>query len=277
MREGTPESYQERILRVLVYIQTHLEDALTLDDLARVACFSPYHFHRIFRGLVGEPVAEHLRRLRLERAAGRLKFTDRQVIDIALDAGYESHEAFTRAFRSNFGRAPSVYRDEAAITAPPEGGPWIEVQVETVPATRVAFMRHVGGYADVGTTWARLFSWIVPRGLFRADTRTIGICHDDPEVAPFDKCRYDAAVTVPLDVLGEGEVGIQEIPGGLYAVAIHKGGYDGLAETYARTCGEWLPWSGYELAAAPSLEMYLNNPQMRTEENLRTKVCLPLV
>ena len=195
MREGTPESYQERILRVMVYIQTHLDDPLTLDDLARVACFSPYHFHRIFRGLVGEPVAEHLRRLRLERAAGRLKFTDRQVIDIALDAGYDSHEAFTRAFRSNFGRAPSVYRSEAAITAPPSGGPWIEVQVEKVPSTRVAFMRHVGGYDDVGTTWARLFSWIVPRGLFRADTRTIGICHDDPEVAPLDKCRYDAAVT----------------------------------------------------------------------------------
>src|ERR1017187_9684083 len=114
MRHGTQESYQERILRVLVYIQTHLDDPLTLDDLAGVACFSPYHFHRIFRGLVGEPVAEHLRRLRLERAAGRLKFTDRQVIDIALDAGYDSHEAFTRAFRANFGRPPSIYRAEAA-------------------------------------------------------------------------------------------------------------------------------------------------------------------
>src|ERR1019366_6257689 len=152
MRQGTPESYQERILRVQVYIQTHLDDPLTLDDLARVACFSPYHFHRIFRGLVGEPVAEHLRRLRLERAAGRLKFSDRQVIDIALDAGYESHEAFTRAFHSNFGRAPSAYRTEASaaiLDAPPEGGPWIEVQVETAPAMRVAFMRHVGAYADV--------------------------------------------------------------------------------------------------------------------------------
>jgi AraC family transcriptional regulator len=279
MREGTPESYQERILRVLVHIQTHLDDPLTLDDLASVACFSPYHFHRIFRGLVGEPVAEHLRRLRLERAAGRLKFTDHQVIDIALDAEYDSHEAFTRAFRANFGRAPSIHRAEAsaAITAPPEGGPWIEVQVENVPATRVAFTRHVGGYADVGATWARLFSWIIPRGLFRADTRTIGICHDDPEVAPLDKCRYDAAVTVLPDAVGEGDVGIQEIPARKYAVAMHKGAYGGLSETYARMCGEWLPWSGYELAAAPSLEMYLNNPQMTAEENLLTRVCLPLV
>jgi AraC family transcriptional regulator len=150
------------------------------------------------------------------------------------------------------------------------------VQVERTLATRVTFMRHVGGYADVGATWARLFSWIIPRGLFRADTRTIGICHDDPEVAPLDKCRYDAAITVPPDAAGEGDVGIQEIPAGPYAVAMHKGAYSGLVETYARMCGEWLPWSGYELAA-PALEMYLNNPQMTTEENLLTKVCLPLM
>jgi AraC family transcriptional regulator len=279
MREGTPESYQERILRVLVHIQTHLDDPLTLDSLASVACFSPYHFHRIFRGLVGEPVAEHLRRLRLERAAGRLKFTDRPVIDIALDAGYDSHEAFTRAFRSNFGRPPSTYRVEAAATmpAPPQGGPWIEVQVEKMPAMSVAFIRHVGPYAEAGAAWMRLFSWIIPHGLFRADTRTIGICLDDPEVAPPDRCRYDAAVTVSPDVVGEGEIGIQEIPAGHYAVAVHKGGYDRISETYARVCGEWLPWSGHELAAAPSLEMYLNNPQMTAEEHLRTRVCLPLV
>lgn len=75
-RPATAADYHERILRVLVHIQSHLDDAICIDDLARIACFSPFHFHHVFSGMVGEGVMEHIRRLRLERAAARL--TDRQ-------------------------------------------------------------------------------------------------------------------------------------------------------------------------------------------------------
>jgi AraC family transcriptional regulator len=239
--ESTAQSYQERILRVLVYIQTHLDDPLPLDEMASVACFSPYHFHlhRIFRGMVGEPVKEHVRRLRLERAAGRLKFSTHPVTEVAFDAGYESHEAFTR--------------------------------------TTVAFIRHVGPYAEVGQAWQRLFGWLMPHGLFRPGAATIGICLDCPEITDPEKLRYDATVTVPDHAKGEGEVGIQTIEAGEYAVALHQGSYDRLADFYTRICGEWLPWSGRELASAPSLEHYLNNPQMTPPEQLLTRVFLPLV
>ena len=69
MKSDTRHSYHERVLNVLVHIQQHLDDELPLDELAAVAHFSPYHFHRMFRGMVGESVEEHVRRLRLERAA----------------------------------------------------------------------------------------------------------------------------------------------------------------------------------------------------------------
>ena len=79
---------------------------------AAVAHFSPYHFHRIFRGMVGESVKEHVRRLlRLERSAQRLRDSNDAILEIALDAGYESHESFTRAFRAMFGESPSEFRD----------------------------------------------------------------------------------------------------------------------------------------------------------------------
>src|SRR5580704_17212537 len=107
MRTETEQSYKQRILRVLIHIQNHLDEAMSLEDLAGIAHFSPFHFHRIFRGMVGESVKEHIRRLRLERAAHRLKFTDLPVTRIAFEAGYETHEAFTRAFGSMFGLAPS--------------------------------------------------------------------------------------------------------------------------------------------------------------------------
>src|SRR5437763_11130066 len=120
MRSQTEQAYRERVLRVLVYIQNYLDEALALDDLAAVAHFSPYHFHRIFRGMVGESVMEHVRRLRLERAAHRLKFGDQPVTRIAFDAGYETHEAFTRAFAAMFGTAPSQFRaTHRALPFPP--------------------------------------------------------------------------------------------------------------------------------------------------------------
>lgn len=110
MRPATEKDYHERIVRTLVYMQQRLDDDLTLEEAAGVAAFSAFHFHRVFRGLVGEPFKEHIRCLRLERAAQRLKRLDEPVTGLALDAGFETHEAFTRAFKAMFGTSPSDYR-----------------------------------------------------------------------------------------------------------------------------------------------------------------------
>ncbi len=109
MHTATQRDYRERIIRVLVHIQQHLDEELTLAELADIACFSAFHFHRVFRGMVGEPLGEHIRRIRLERAASRLRFGQQPVLQIALDAGYETHESFTRAFRVLFGKSPSEF------------------------------------------------------------------------------------------------------------------------------------------------------------------------
>jgi len=273
MRPSTVESYYERILRTLVHIQEHLDESLDWTELARVACFSPYHFHRIFCGVVGETVADHVRRLRLERAAQRLKSGERPVTDIAFEAGYEAHEAFTRAFRARFGASPSGFRESRPDPAPLEP---IAVKVEKLPAMRVAFVRHVGPFKDVGAAWGSVMGWAGMRGLFGPHTRAIGVIHDDPDITAPEQLRYDASVTVLGDVRAEGTIGIQEIAAGDYAIARHRGPYDRISETYARMCGEWLPSSGRELATAPALEFYLNAPQTTRPEDLLTDACLPL-
>ena len=115
VKTDTLESYHERLARVLAHIEGHLDEPLPLDDLAAVACFSPYHFHRVFRGMVGESVKEHVRRLRLERDARRLLSGDSTVLALALDAGYETPESFTRAFDALFGLAPSTISKHLSI------------------------------------------------------------------------------------------------------------------------------------------------------------------
>ena len=296
MRRRTEQSYRERILRVLVHIQGRLSEAVSLDDLAAVAHFSPYHFHRIFRGMVGESVMEHVRRLRLERAAHRLRFGDEPVTRIAFDAGYETHEAFTRALGARFGAPPSQFREARRppwLNAPSDihynpdgrlndfqplqpGGSPVDVRIETIPVLRVAFMRHTGPYQDVKDTWAKLMAWAGPRGLLAGKPQILGVPHDDPEVTPPDKVRYDACIVVDDRIRPEGEVGVQHVGGGEYVVATHSGPYRTVGETFARICGEWLPGSGRELRAAPPLLIPRNSPAEAAPEDLLTDVCMPL-
>jgi AraC family transcriptional regulator len=296
VRQHTERSYKERILRVLVHIQNHLDQVVSLDELAALAHFSPHHFHRIFRGMVGESVMEHIRRLRLERAAHRLKFADEPITRIAFEAGYETHEAFTRAFGAMFGKSPSRFRKgerPVPFAQVPsgvhyqatgrlddyrdihEGRPPLNVHVVSFPTTRVAFVRHVGPYGEVGLTWNKLFAWAGPKGLVGRNTRILGIAHDDPEVTPSDNVRYDACIVVDDRFQPEREFGIQEI-GGEYAAATHRGPYGTLGETYVMICGQWLPGSGRELRSAASVEVYRNSPHDTKPEELLTDIHLPL-
>jgi AraC family transcriptional regulator len=297
MRPVTLQDYKRRMLRVLVHVQQHLDDPLDLGALARVACFSPYHFHRIFRGMVGESVQEHIRRLRLERAAGWLKLTPRAVMQIALDTGYESHEAFTRSFRAIFGVPPSQFRaarnrrTAAAVlsglhylegktlsrfrTRRP-GGRTMNVTTKRMQPMRVAFMRHVGPYSKVGATWDKLLPQLGKDGWLGGDVLFLGLCHDDPEVTPPDKLRYDACVTVGADFQPIGDIGVQGVAGGDYAVTTHFGPYHKLGDTYAKWLGQWLPRSGRELRSAPCFEIYLNDPGSTDPADLITDLHAPL-
>jgi predicted dithiol-disulfide oxidoreductase (DUF899 family)/AraC-like DNA-binding protein len=106
----TEGEYVAAISDVLSYVQAHLDEELTPGRLAKVACFSEHHFHRIFRAVVGESVMDHVRRLRLERAAFELKTSRRSIGSVALDAGYGAQEAFTRSFQAYFGLSPRLFR-----------------------------------------------------------------------------------------------------------------------------------------------------------------------
>jgi AraC family transcriptional regulator len=278
VKTGTAESYQERLVRVLQHIERNLDDDLPLEELARVACFSPYHFHRIFRAMVGESVAQHVRRLRLERAAMRLRQGDRAVVDIALDSGYDTHETFTRAFSSRFGVSPSGFRKNNA-QRPADGSCWrseVDAEIRKMERMHVAYVRHVGPYDEVGQTWGKLMGWAGRKGLLGPGAICLGISHDDPEITEPGKLRYDAAITVPESTAGEGDIGTQDVEGGEYVVATHKGPYSGLGAVYSQLCGEWLPASGRELRNAPPIEIYRKMGMNTPAEEQITEVCLPL-
>lgn len=295
MKRSTEQLYIKRIMHVLVYIQKNLDRDLSLEELSRKAHFSQYHFHRVFRALVGESLYEHIRRLRLERAASYLKYTDKLIIDIAFDAGYQTHEAFSRAFKLAFDCSPSEFRaNNSLVTQVGKtgihykkdakekdiviviGDEPMDVEIKTIEPMRVAFVRHVGPYDQVGSAWDKLCTQLGKEGYLGSQSSFIGICYDDPEVTAPEKIRYDACITVDESFVPTGEISVQIIAGGEYAVTTHIGPYDKLGQTYSKLFGQWLIQSRRRFRSEPSLEFYLNDPDSTEPEDLLTDIYLPL-
>lgn len=300
MRPTTRTDYLDRLRRVLRFIQEHLDDELTPEECARVAHFSRFHFHRLFSGLVGETLGEHIRRIRLERAAGELRRTSRTVIDVALAAGYDAHEPFTRAFRAHFGKPPAEFRrqpepimfpralcgvhygiDDAVSRFVPlhEDSKMIDVKIETHPARRLLAVAHRGNYLQVGDAFGRLFAFAAPQGLLNPDTVSLGIYHDDPDVTPVEQLRSHATIAVPASFPGPAPNGFEliDLPGGQYAVGVHRGPYDQLPESYRWLFGQWLPSTDREAANQPCHEIYVTDPATTAPQDLITHICVPLV
>ncbi len=152
----------------------------------------------------------------------------------------------------------------------------MEVRFQNCKPLRVAYVRHVGPYMECGKAWKTLVAEAGKQGLFGPNTMQIGIGHDNPEVTPAEKLRYDACLTVGDQVQPGGELQVQELPGGEYAIVMHRGSYAGLPGVYRGIFHEWIPASGRTMRKAPCFEVYLNNPNSTAEENLLTEIYVPV-
>ena len=152
----------------------------------------------------------------------------------------------------------------------------MKVEIKHLEPMRVAFMRHVGPYDDVGKTWDQFLTVMGKEGYMGGNPAMRGICHDDPEVTPSARIRYDACLTVGEDFSPSGDIGVQTVAGGAYAVTTHTGPYNQLGRTYGEFLGQWVPRSGYELRNIPCFEVYVNDPQSTAPEELLTDIYAPL-
>ncbi|WP_374579182.1 GyrI-like domain-containing protein [Phenylobacterium sp.] len=280
-RPDTSLNYGRRLQRVAEHIATNLDASLDLPQLAQFACFSLYHFHRIYRAAMGETAAETLTRLRLARAATDLARTSLSLGDIRRRAGYGSDAAFSRAFSAAYGQPPDAfrksYRRKLAIPAhPPQGAVAMNVEIQDRPPLRIAAIEHIGPHAEIGHTFQRLAAWAGPRGVLGPTAYGVAVYH---EKAACDGLAPDrsalAGLTVAADVAGGDGVTIHEIPGGKHAIALHEGPYAELPRTYDALF-TWLAASGEEPADAPLFEVNLNNPSNTPPAELLTEICLPL-
>ena len=149
----------------------------------------------------------------------------------------------------------------------------MDVTIVNQPDLRIAGIRHIGPYQEIGREFGRLGGLL--KGPPPAGSQMIALYHDDPEVTPSDKLRSDAALSLPGKAPSPSGLIEQHIPAGRYAKAIHKGGYEGLPAAWAALKNEWLPKSGHQMGH-PSYEIYLNNPMTTEKAELLTEIYLRL-
>jgi AraC family transcriptional regulator len=306
--ESTRREYAARMNRVVDHIQRHLNEPLELERVAAIACFSPFHFHRLFSAWMGETLQVFVHRLRLERAAQMLVFDKaKSVSEIAVECGFSSPGTFARAFKVAFGLPASEYRKSKICES--NRNPWeaarsafmrfsdlaapmarhkenlmtrcpFEVQVRRLAPRTIAYLLHVGPYKGDTALFRRLFeklfAWAEPRGLMSPDMQYLSLIQDNPNLTPAAKQRLEVALVVPSGTVPNGEIGVKTLEGGMYATARVYVSIEEYAAQWDALVGDWLPGSGYQPDHRPALEFYLNNPDTDSEHKYRVEICLPV-
>lgn len=277
----TEQSYRERLDRVIAFLHANLETHIGIEDLSDVACLSSYHWHRIYTAMTGETVTTTLRRLRLQRAADRLANTDMEISMIAELAQYGSQDAFSRAFRQSYGKAPAAYRlggSHAAFKAANAraDAKGFQVTIEHHEAVRCISVPHTGPYLQIDAAMGKLFGTLAQAELLGPNTQMQAVFYDDPDLVAPDNLRSAACTPCADDlILPDGTEQLLR-PAGSYAKLEYTGPYADMKDAYRWLYGVWLPNSSYEISDRPGFEAYLNSPVDTKPEDLRSDVFLPV-
>ena len=281
-RTGTVTNPNEkRLLRVLDHIHDNAGGDLSLDTLSDIAAMSRFHWHRVFRAMTGETLAQAVRRIRMHRASYLLVMTDTPLPQIAVQVGMPNASSFRRLFAEQFSMTPAAFRKRGELrpfirNQPQETRLMYPVTIRTEAPLRLAAMPHQGAYHEISRAFQKLSAVMASRDLFRSSGRMVGVFLDDPQSVPVAALRSLAG----FEITGNAKIAdpLQEITlaAGRHAVLTYTGPYAGLPAAYDQLFGIWLPASGEEPADAPSFEVYLNTPMDTAPEDLVTELHLPL-
>ncbi len=281
--------YRKRIFLAMNYISRNIERELSLEEIAASAAFSPFHFHRIFKAVAGENVAEFARRLRLELAAGRLAAHTRDdITSIALSCGFSSSQNFAKVFRQRYGMTPSEYRGRAARgaaaaeTAPAAafGVAARDVSIREMPLAKAATIRRIGAYSETcPSAFAELLAWAAaPAG--PGPGSLMALYWDNPEVTSEDRCRFDCCLVLPDGLFPDslspsGSVFFQEVGGGPWAFCRFEVRGEQIREAWV-SAFRWLVESGFECRPIPCCEIYYNDARNHPEGLWIIDIAIPL-
>ena len=275
----------ERLNKTISYIEEHLAEEISYDELAHIACCSSYHYQRIFAYMAGIPLSEYIRRRRMSLAAIELQSGNKKIIDIGMKYGYASPTAFNRAFQSVHGIAPSIAKKGGTTikSYPPisfkltvKGVEELSYRIETKDSFRIVGVSFPldkeieNNFIAVPQMWQNAaingtFEKITPlMNNQPMGVLGVSVCNNKEE------WQYFIAVSSSIDT--DNSLDEYIIPACTWAIFSGIGTGISIQELERRIKTEWLPTSGYEYDNAPDMEVYLNPDP----NNMQYEVWIPI-
>lgn len=297
------EEYIRRIHKVQDYIEHHLGQSLSIEELAGAAGFSKYHFSRIFQSMLHEPLAHYVNRIRMESTLFLLAHrADKNMTDIAYELGYTDSAVFSRAFKNYYGVSPREYRKEYSKNCKDsfllseynkdtakkewEGQSFPvtgQITVVNLDEKQVAYVRHTGTYETLAKEYANLMQTLFDYAekqhlLVNGQNWPLAIYHDNPEFGEESQFRTSLCLTVPEDILvhEDGILGRMKLEGGLYAVGHFQIRQEQFSDAWNYMYQEWLTCSSYVPRNSYPFEVYLNNPYDNESHIIEVDICVPI-
>jgi AraC family transcriptional regulator len=287
--------YAQRIDRVIDHLRGNLHRRVKLEELAKVACFSEFHFHRIFGAVSGETLNNFTNRLRLEKAARLLRYSDKSLTDIALDCGFSSSATFSRAFRSGYDTSPSQFRKSGEIKkskickelfddqdydlpmSAEEKRAAFPVRLIDVPERQVAYIRVTNAFEGdrVLAALKTMIEWAKSQDIFSQGV-LFGMTVDDPHVTPKHLYRYEVCLASSLPFACMEGMSKLKMPAMRYAVTKVSGDLHKVATAWDYIYRNWLISSDYEPEHAPALEIFLEKENALDWSHCELELCLPV-
>jgi AraC family transcriptional regulator len=276
----------ERLNSALNYIEEHLCDEINIDETAKLACCSTYHFQRMFSYMADVTLSEYIRRRKMSLAAVDLQAGNEKVLDISLKYGYDSPTAFNRAFKGVHGIAPSQAKEEGVILKafPPirfkitiKGDTEMNYKIEKKEAFRIVGvsvpLEHEleKNFETVPKAWQEVaMNGTIPKLASLMDSKPMGLlgvssCNEEADWKYYIAVASNQPIDSPFEEF--------EVPASTWAIFEGEGTNLSIQELEKRIVTEWLPTSGYEYGNAPDVEVYLNPDPA----NVKYEVWIPVI
>lgn len=287
MKSSTLTYYQQKIEDVLQYINNHLDENITINVLAEYSGISAFHFHRILRGALNEPIGSYIDKARLDTALKLMRYSEESITIIAEKIGYNDLSSFSKAFTKEFGLSPQDFRSNRELILNTKIDYHINVEGQIVshinpkiiqlPDKKVIYKRVKGEYGgkEVYEAWDQLTDFIMKNKLSGWNPELFSIYYDDPYVVGNENCISDICFTVKKDI-EHPDFKMNHLQGGKYALFRYKGPYERLFELYDKIYSDWLISANYKLRDVPPIEKYINYLPKTKPENLLTGIYIPI-
>lgn len=297
------EDYIKRINNVLNYIEQNLDNELSLESIAPIACYSPFHLHRLFKAITKETLNTYITRKRVERAAMQLiHHKEMTIAEIAAQNGFNSNSSFTRSFSKLYGKSPTNFRHSKTNKiskigkADSKNGKtnfiseeyvcninnhknWIKmnakIEIKEMPKLELAYITQIG-VAGLESAFERLIKWARPKGLLQSNNaNVVRVFHDSFKITDEDKVRMSIGVSLFQKVATDGEIGLMTLESGKYIV-----GYFEIEpkdfEISWNALFLWMSEQGYRKANRLPYEIYYNNYSEHPEKKCMVDLCIPI-